>query len=280
MSEEAGSLRTRFTGGGIQISTDGGATWTDIGGGTPADGSVTNAKLADMANGTVKMRSTAGTGVPEDVATATVLKSGLSGLTGPGLLQFAADGTPTKATAANMVTALQLAAPLLNERVTAGGAGTDLVLNPAGWTLNGDTDGDYTFSGEILTAAGAGSANYTFEPNALATNQTGEVGIFTGSGTTIIQAPTTALYISAGSANAGRITFRATISGKSGSVRHWACVATQVDLTTNVQKTTYTSCYWSGTATVIDGTSRIHTGLAGGIQANSWVKITRNLMTA
>ncbi len=37
------------------------------GGGTPADGSITNAKLANMANARIKGRATAGTGVPEDL---------------------------------------------------------------------------------------------------------------------------------------------------------------------------------------------------------------------
>jgi hypothetical protein len=50
------------------------------GGGTVADGSITNAKLADMANNTYKGRRTAGTGVPEDVSLAN-LKTDL-GLTG------------------------------------------------------------------------------------------------------------------------------------------------------------------------------------------------------
>jgi hypothetical protein len=46
-------------------------TW-DTPSATVADGSITNAKLANMATKTYKGRTTAGTGVPEDVAVATL----------------------------------------------------------------------------------------------------------------------------------------------------------------------------------------------------------------
>ena len=45
--------------------------WYEYGGGTVSDGSVTNAKLADMAANTIKVRNANSTGVPSDIALAT-----------------------------------------------------------------------------------------------------------------------------------------------------------------------------------------------------------------
>ena len=47
-------------------------------GGTPGDGTITDAKLADVATGTVKGRTAGGTGAPTDLAIATTLKTALS----------------------------------------------------------------------------------------------------------------------------------------------------------------------------------------------------------
>ena len=45
--------------------------WYEYGGGTVSDGSVTNAKLADMAANTIKVRNANSSGVPSDIALAT-----------------------------------------------------------------------------------------------------------------------------------------------------------------------------------------------------------------
>lgn len=49
-----------------------GSTWAQLGGGSTADGSITNVKLANMATQTIKGRATAGTGAPEDLTAAQV----------------------------------------------------------------------------------------------------------------------------------------------------------------------------------------------------------------
>lgn len=55
-----------------QMYTRVSTTWAPMAGGLPADGTITNAKLANMATKTYKGRSVAGTGVPSDVPVATL----------------------------------------------------------------------------------------------------------------------------------------------------------------------------------------------------------------
>ena len=55
-----------------QMYTRVSTTWAPMAGGLPADGTITNAKLANMATKTYKGRSVAGTGVPADVPVATL----------------------------------------------------------------------------------------------------------------------------------------------------------------------------------------------------------------
>ena len=61
------------TGQILSIDSNGDLAWVaQTSGGTPADGSITNAKLATVATATIKGRTTAGTGAPEDLTAAQV----------------------------------------------------------------------------------------------------------------------------------------------------------------------------------------------------------------
>lgn len=203
----------------------------------------------------------------------------LSGLAGPGLLQFAADGTPTKATAANLAAAYLSGASLLNEVITAGGTVQDLPLTTVGWTTNGDTDGQFIYDGTILVPAASAGFSYFLQPNALGTNQAGEVVIAAGVGPPT-SAALTSLFIGSGCTNAGRLSFKGAFEAKSGRVRHWTCTALTFDPTavTNVKRDSVGE--WNASATVMDGTTRIHCDNAGGIVTGSFVKVVRTGMAA
>lgn len=199
-----------------------------------------------------------------------------TGLTGDG-----SSGSPLAGVDATVSTPGLYDPPKLNAVITAGGTLQDLVINPAAWTLNGDTDGGYEMVGVINMPAASAGFTYTFQPNALATNQLGQVSISTNA--TSIQASVTNLFIGSGTTNAGRLSFRIKFESKSGRVRPYECASLALDVTlgspTGTARRAATG-EWNAAATVVDATSRIHCDNAGGILTGSWVKIIRPMMGA
>ena len=128
---------------------------------TIADGSVTNAKLADMATKTYKGRTTAGTGVPEDVAVAT-LKTDLilvKADVGLGNVDNTSDAAKPVSTATQTALDLKLTITNYAVRETPSGTlnGSNVTFTLAFTPVSGT---EMLFLNGILQNAGAGN-DYT-----------------------------------------------------------------------------------------------------------------------
>jgi hypothetical protein len=225
---------------------------------------VTNAKLANVASATFKGRATAGTGAPEDL-TATQATA---------LLDVATQGLPGLLSASDK-TKLDGLGKVTSQIATAGGNVQDLAVGNAGWTLNGDTDGGWEIAGSINTPASSTGTTYYLQFNAdTGANYKSTEIYYSGS-----QAPgggdVNDGTINSGMVNAGVIMFEASVWTVSGKLRRYEIRALRRDLTSGAELAITNRGYYLATATVFDGTTRIHASAASGIQSGSWVSVTR-----
>jgi phage-related tail fiber protein len=116
--------------------------WYGYGGGTTADGSVTNVKLADMAANTIKVRNANSLGAPSDIALATtqILIGDGTGFTAAAL---SGDATMTNAGVVSVAT--------LNQNTT--GSSASCTGNSATVTTNANLTGIVTSTGNATAVA-------------------------------------------------------------------------------------------------------------------------------
>lgn len=180
----------------------------------------------------------------------------LSGLSGPGLLYFASDGTPSKATGTQV---LSVAMAGTSTRIDVVGAA---VQNIDFTGLSGNTDGDYQI--EYYLVGGAGSATIALQPE----NDPGNLvinGFFIrndGSGGANPDSTETVLYIG----DASRISHgKLTLRSKAGQ-------GSRLFTNENLQEPQVLQYYmglWTDSITVLSKL-RIHCAIAGGIGVGSW----------
>jgi len=193
-----------------------GTAWYEYGGGTVSDGSVTNAKLADMAANTIKVRNANSTGVPSDIALATTQL-------------LIGDGTGFTAAAlsgdVSMDNTGDVTVGTLNQSTTGNAATATLATNV---TTNANLTGGVTSSGNAATVI----------TNA---NLTGGVTSVGNAATVVTNANLTGGVTSSG--NAATVITNANLTGGVTSVGNAATVVTNANLTGDVTS--------SGNATTI-----------------------------
>jgi len=155
-----------------------GSYWYGYGGGTTADGSVTNIKLADMAANTIKVRDSSSAGVPSDkaVGTTEILIGDGTGFTAAAL---SGDATMTNAGVVSVAT--------LNQNTT--GSSASCTGNSSTVTTNANLTGGVTSVGNAATVV----------TNA---NLTGDVTSVGNATTTVTNANLTGIVTSTGNATA------------------------------------------------------------------------------
>ena len=141
--------------------------WYGYGGSVAADGSITNAKLADMAAGTVKVRDSISTGVPSDIALIdtelligngsgfnTASLSGDATMTNAGVVSVATLNQNTTGTAATVTDAAQpviTSVGTLTSLTVSGAITGDVTGNADTVTTNANLTGDVTSVGNATT---------------------------------------------------------------------------------------------------------------------------------
>jgi hypothetical protein len=175
----------------------------------------------------------------------------------------AGTATPTALTPAQILTILGIPAVIADS--TAGGNVTDLTVS--GLTGNNKSWG---IEGRVVTSNSV-IANFTIEPNALATNQAAAREIIIGGGSEFNDSPTTlALTDNTGASGAGFIKFWGTLT--QGNTDNWGYEVRcfQQDGAGN-NVLVVTTGQWASTAAITS--IRIHSSVASGIRTNSWLRV-------
>lgn len=134
--------------------------------------------------------------------------------------------------------------------------------------LNGETDGDYEIFGQIISVATAGSENYIFMPNGLATNAVSATN--SSSGALTFPADYAFLNIGLVSASEG-FSFHILFTSKTGHLRYFEATAYR-DI--SVRQDFFTTGRWTDTTTTVTSFS-IGSALASNIDTGSWLKWRR-----
>lgn len=185
----------------------------------------------------------------------------LSGLGGPGLLYFAADGTPTAATGLQTLSVV----------MTGTSTRVDVTVSAAqniDWTgLSGDTDGDYEIEFYLVSPS---AGNLTLQPNQIATAGVSR-GYYTNGVLMTQQSGGATLFLLFSSTvnNHGTIYFRS----KSGQGNRYYRYFSQDETAVNPFMQNM-SGYWGDTSTVLTS-MRIHHSAVGGIGVGSWFVLRR-----
>jgi hypothetical protein len=210
---------------------------------TIADGAIALAKMADLANARVIGRNTSGTGVPEAVTMAQLITL----LSAGGLIAMA------------------------DAIATAGADAQDLTLSG----LDGDADGEYDFSADILYKGGVGLASFFLRPiGATDTGLVSWIRYNNGSGTTTAAGPLSnwAMF-SENNASNQHLLYKGWISSKTGRIRQAVYTCDQVRTGGGV-KNAFVTGWITDTATAITGLT-VHSDVAGAIAAGSYIKVRK-----